>query len=151
MSCRRDVTTLDQCSYGAMMEGGLIKKSTDILSEKGVPELAGHCSGDHSHVQLRGTSREGSRTALSAVYPDDLCDAILRATRRISTTASGGRICINSHKEIPGNNENEQRPKDEHYCRSTFRTTDSCKPARSIASLGYDRHSVASTAPTAEA
>ena len=93
------LTTLDQCSYGATLEGGLIRKSTDIGSNQAVPELSLRCGGDHDHVHLRGSGKDGARTALAAVYPDELCDAILNATRRISTTAIGGRICIKSKSQ----------------------------------------------------
>ena len=82
-----NVNSLDQCGYGATIDDGPIKKSTSLMSDQVLPELTGRCTGDHVHVHLRGTSSKGSRTALSAVYPDALCDAILSAATRVRSVS----------------------------------------------------------------
>ena len=81
--------TLVHCSYGASH-----LKPTRILSNMSeLLELASICSGDHSHVQLRGTERyvapDGSmrvrnRTAGAGAYPAQLCDKWCRLARRVA-------------------------------------------------------------------
>ena len=69
--------TLDQCMYGAVMEGKYVRKPTDLLSSASL-NLSRRCDCSHQHLQLQGANRSGSRTAQAAVYPDGLCDAVLR-------------------------------------------------------------------------
>ena len=71
------LTVLDQCQFGAKLEGEFILKATDLLSNVCLPGLAKGCDGSHRHLVLRGTNKQGSRTAQSAVYPSTLCSAML--------------------------------------------------------------------------
>eukprot|EP00959_Pyramimonas_sp_CCMP1952_P073386 1533864-Pyramimonas_sp.AAC.1 len=65
-----------------------------MISNYPLPELSQRCDGSHEHVHLRGSNKVGSKTAQAAVYPDDLCRAILQTVQRISTTQRGGSISI---------------------------------------------------------
>ena len=69
---------LDQCQFGASMDGGLLRKSTELHSDQSLPELDQKCAGDHEHAHLRGNNKNGSSTAQSAVYPDALCHTIVQ-------------------------------------------------------------------------
>ena len=98
---QHSITSFDQCAFGAMVDGGFIKKGTDVLSSEPMPEVDLQCPGGHAHVPLQGSNKTGARTAQAAVYPEGLCHAFLAAVRRISTKQSGGRICINI-KDLEG-------------------------------------------------
>ena len=82
------VTVLDQCQFGAQLEGQFILKATDLLSNLALPGLGRRCPGDHQHLHLRGSNAKGSRTAQSAVYPQGLCRAILDQVREIQAISS---------------------------------------------------------------
>ena len=87
-------TKLDQCMYGAELEGKRIKKNTTIVSDRPVPGLDTLCDHDHEHLQLRGGGPDGSRTASAARYPTPLCNAILKAVSHVNknaTSKDGGR------------------------------------------------------------
>ena len=81
---------LDQCPYGATIDGGPILKATDIESDQPLASLERYCDQSHQHVQLRGSNAQGARTAQAAVYPDALCSAILEVVQQLATTNSGG-------------------------------------------------------------
>ena len=80
---RPGMHVLDQCAFGATLEGQFIKKRTEVLSSFAAPELLRRCGGDHDHLQLRGRSATGLRAAHAAVYPKEMCDAILKASLRM--------------------------------------------------------------------
>ena len=85
---------LDQCMYGAELEGKHIEKNTTIVSDTPVAGLDRRCDRAHEHLVLRGGGPDGSRTASAARYPDPLCNAILTAVKNINKNATpkdGGR------------------------------------------------------------
>ena len=96
------MTVLDQCQFGAVLEGQPILKATDLLSNVELPQLARRCPGDHVHLHLRGKNAGGARTAQSAVYPQQFCAILLDQVQQVQsdiaascpTTSAGGRIRI---------------------------------------------------------
>ena len=83
-------TVLDQCQFNTVMEGQFVKKTTDLFSDSPLPELARRCDGSHPHLLLRGKNQQGSRTAQSAVYSDELCSALLQKFRTLPSNFEGG-------------------------------------------------------------
>ena len=70
-------TKVDQCMYGAELEGQAIRKSSMFVSDVPLEGLAAHCDHSHNHLQLRGSGPQGSRTASAARYPHRLCEKII--------------------------------------------------------------------------
>ena len=71
--------TLDQCAYGQAVDGELLnKKPTMCLTDCShiAAQLRRRCQGDHLHQQLLG-----GRAKAAAVYPPDLCKAIVCGLR----------------------------------------------------------------------
>ena len=91
---------LDQCMYGAELEGMAIKKHSAFKSNKPMQWLNRRCDHSHEHLQLKGSGPDGSRTASAAKYPVELCNAILDAVNHMQATAKdGGR---KMQHEVPG-------------------------------------------------
>ena len=83
----------DQCMMGAKMDGEYIKKKTRLESDFEFQQSAPTCDGTHKHMILRGSNKNGPRTAQAAVYPAAMCDLILDEIQtRSSKIRSGGRI-----------------------------------------------------------
>ena len=70
-------TKVDQCMYGAELEGQAIRKSSMFVSDVPLEGLAAHCDHSRNHLQLRGSGPQGSRTASAARYPHRLCEKII--------------------------------------------------------------------------
>ena len=70
------VQNVDQCQFGANLEGFFKKKATTQQSNTPLPPAV-ICNGQHLHLHLRGTGLGGSRTAQSARCCGALCDHIL--------------------------------------------------------------------------
>ena len=80
---------IDQCMRGARLEGQAIMKSTEIQScVKMKKDIT--CDKSHSHLHLRGSGPGGSRTAQSAMYPDELCEEYLDVF--VPVASAGGRF-----------------------------------------------------------
>ena len=80
---------IDQCMKGARLEGQAILKSTTIQSCNKLKEDI-KCDRSHSHLPLRGSGPGGSRTAQSAKYPEELCEAYV--SEMVPDASAGGRI-----------------------------------------------------------
>jgi len=135
-------TVLDQCAYGASMDGGLIRKSTEMRSDGPMTELNRSCSGEHEHVHLRGTNKRGSRTAQAAVYPDELCQTIVDKTvKRVSTTQSGGENKHQCHKA-----ENKKVDFGRSSNGTSERVESACATSRTVGGLGSHSYTVVAAA-----
>ena len=83
----------DQCALGAKMDDEYIKKKTRFESDFEFEQIAPQCDGTHKHMILRGHNKNGSRTAQAAVYPEAMCDLILKEIQtRSSKIRSGGSV-----------------------------------------------------------
>eukprot|EP00435_Cladocopium_sp_Y103_P071079 s134_g36.t1 len=73
------VCVSDMCSYGMRVNEGLNKKSTQWVTNSWhiAMELQRRCTQDHEHEPLTH-----GRAALAAVYPPELCRAIVRGLKR---------------------------------------------------------------------
>ena len=80
--CRVMVVEAHQCRYGLTShisskggERGPVKKATGFMTSSRyiADQLSKKCDGSHKHVHLMG-----GRAAAAQVYPDELCEAILR-------------------------------------------------------------------------
>ena len=80
---------IDQCMKGARLEGQAILKSTTIQSCNKLQEDI-KCDRNHTHLPLRGSGPGGSRTAQSAKYPEELCQAYV--SEMVPDASAGGRI-----------------------------------------------------------
>ena len=78
---------LDQCADGAAILGEPVFKATELRSNRPLPQtLARKCSNTsapkearHTHFKLRGATKDGRRaTAVSAIYSEGLCKALLQ-------------------------------------------------------------------------
>ena len=71
--CRFGMASVDE------QGGGLVKKPTRYMTNAPLmaEELEMFCTGDHRHVQL-----VGGRAAKAAIYPPQLCEAMLRGSKR---------------------------------------------------------------------
>ena len=90
----------DQCMLGANSDGIPTKKATELRSNRPFHTQPPRCDGGHQHCILRGHDSGGSRTAQAAVYPQAMCDLILKETTATSSEIrSGGRAAeINTHR-----------------------------------------------------
>ena len=73
------VCVVDQCAYGLQVGHGLNKKPTCFITNSYhiACELQRRCPGDHEHEHLMG-----GKAAAAAVYPPELCKAIIRGLKR---------------------------------------------------------------------
>ena len=68
----------DQCMVGAESGGVPTKKRTQLTSNRQFHSEPPQCDRSHRHCVLRGADAGGSRTAQAAVYPQELCNLILK-------------------------------------------------------------------------
>ena len=84
----------DQCAHGAMIDEQLIKKATELWSNKDIqsfsPELGQLCRGDHTHLPLRGSNKLGALTAQAASFPKEVCRNMLKFARGVATLNPNG-------------------------------------------------------------
>ena len=66
-----ETNTLDQCAYGAALDEGPIRKSTDLASDRKWPVLEHRCDGLHKHIQLRGTNKKGALTGPKRSFAEE--------------------------------------------------------------------------------
>lgn len=73
------VCVADQCAYGLQVGSGLNRKTTQFVTNSRhiAIELQRRCSGDHEHQPLTN-----GRAAKAAIYPPELCRAIIRGLKR---------------------------------------------------------------------
>ena len=88
---------LDQCACGAHVEQQAVLKSAELRSNVTIPaELTRKCPTNHDHYLLRGATADGRRaTAISCMYSDDLCKALLHTLAVTHGTTRGGRAHLN--------------------------------------------------------
>ena len=92
------VCYLDMCAYGMKVGKAPNRKPTMWITNSWyiAQELQRRCSKDHQHEALMG-----GKAALAAVYPEGLCQAIVRGLKRQLRSQRGGRkACPEELQEV---------------------------------------------------
>ena len=88
------LVTADQCEYGAVVSGELVRKSTQFFTNLSDVRVDSRCTGNHSHRQLAGKVGSADRTAIAAVYPEALCTSIFDSIIASTRCCAGGRSTV---------------------------------------------------------
>ena len=91
-SCRPKQRT-DQCAFGATDETGKpVQKATGLQANFSLRNSTKRCHGHvRGHGVLQATFNGMNRTALAAVYPHQLCQAIIRDVKKFLSASARGR------------------------------------------------------------
>ena len=88
------LVTADQCEYGAEISGEPVRKSTQFFTNLPDFRADSRCAGNHSHRQFTGKVGSADRTAIAAVYPEELCTSILDSIIASTRCCAGGRSTV---------------------------------------------------------